>query len=177
RDGIAVDVAQPAQGRWGPDVEARFDDVNVMDLARAQHHPMSGERDGLPVMVLRVVDDADALHGAVASGVMTASSRSLARRAEPHYCTRSKGVGAGQMVDASWGQTGAPSRDSEPLCLLPRHANSKSNPHFDERNPAAPGYSVVATARLRWHRRVAWLRAHLAPRSSRLRGVRAGSAS
>src|SRR6476661_1116450 len=90
RDGIAIDVAQPAQGRRGPDVEARFDDVNVMALARPQHRAMSAERDRLPVMVLRVVDDADALHGAVASGVMTASLRSLARRAEPYYCTRSK---------------------------------------------------------------------------------------
>src|SRR6478735_9047473 len=46
---------------------------------------MSAERDRLPVMVLRVVDNADALHGAVASGMMTASPRSLARRAEPHH--------------------------------------------------------------------------------------------
>jgi hypothetical protein len=47
---------------------------------------MGPERDGLPVMILRVVDDADALHGAAASGMMTTSSpRSLARRVRPHY--------------------------------------------------------------------------------------------
>jgi hypothetical protein len=86
RDGIAVDVAQPAQGRRRPDVEARFDDVHVMALARPQHRAMSAERDRLPVMVLRVVDDADALHGAVASGMMTTSSRLIGERGRQHYC-------------------------------------------------------------------------------------------
>ena len=66
-------------GRRRPDVEARFDDVNVMALARPQHGAMGAERDRLPVMVLRVVDDADALHGAVASGMMTTSSRAHRR--------------------------------------------------------------------------------------------------
>src|SRR4029077_17007512 len=85
RDGIAVDVAQPTQGRRRPDVEARFDDVNVMALARPQHRAVGPERDGLPVMVLRVVSDADALHGAVASGMVTVSSRSSAKRGRQHY--------------------------------------------------------------------------------------------
>ena len=100
RDGIAVDVAQPAQGRRRPDVEARLDDVDVMALARPQHGAMGPERDGLPVMILRVVDDADALHGAVASGMMTTSSpRSLARRVRPHYRTTSDGCDGQASVD------------------------------------------------------------------------------
>jgi hypothetical protein len=43
-------------------------------------------------MVLRVVDDADALHGAVASGMMTASPRSLARRLRQYYRMTSEDV-------------------------------------------------------------------------------------
>jgi hypothetical protein len=43
-------------------------------------------------MVLRAVDDADALHGAAASGMMTASSRSLARRVRQYYRTTSEDV-------------------------------------------------------------------------------------
>jgi hypothetical protein len=67
-----------------------------MALARPQHRAMSAERDGLPVMVLRAVDDADALHGAVASSMLTPSPRSLARRAEPHY----------RMTSDRWGDAG-----------------------------------------------------------------------
>ena len=65
------------------DLDAPAVDLHVVSLARPHQRAVRTERDRLVVVVLRLVGDADALHGVDGSGMMTTSSpRSLARRAD-----------------------------------------------------------------------------------------------
>jgi hypothetical protein len=53
----------PAQfRRLGADVEPRLDQLLVVPLARAQHHPVLAERHRLPVAICREVADGQHIH-------------------------------------------------------------------------------------------------------------------
>jgi hypothetical protein len=82
-DGIAVDVTQPAHGCRRFRIQTPPHDMDVVSLARPQHGTVGTERDRLMVMVLRLVDDADALHDAI-----TSASRGRSRACSSRAATK-----------------------------------------------------------------------------------------
>lgn len=62
-DGVALDVSQPPDGGGRFELDGGGDDGEVVALAGAHHGAVLAEGDGDGVVVLGVVDDADAFHG------------------------------------------------------------------------------------------------------------------
>ena len=61
-DGISINIARPAHDPFGSDVKSAANDMDIVALARPHQNPVRTELYRLVVMVLGLVNDADALH-------------------------------------------------------------------------------------------------------------------